>query len=208
MTYPIALPAARSVAEITLRQTLAVQVAKSPFTKERQVYKFQGEGWEADISLVAMRRDRYEMWNGFLMELDGPVGTFLMGDPNGSMPRGTARFNQGVPVVKGGAQINNTLDIDGLPLATPGYLRVGDYFQLGTGATARLYKLLRDVDTNGAGEATLFFWPRLRSSPADNAPLIVRNAVGLWSLVQPMHEWKVGRNGVAPGITFQVEEPL
>lgn len=206
--YPLAFPADKKTADFTMRQTLAAQVAKSPFTKERQVYRFPGEGWEADVTLVAMKRDKYEIWNSFLMELDGPVGTFLMGDPNGSLPRGTARFNQGAPLVKGGGQSGNTLLIDGLPVATPGFLLKGDYFQHGTGASTRLYKLLRDVATNGDGEATLTFWPALRVSPADDDVVVLRNAKGIWSLTRPMHEWKVGRNGVAPGIVFQVEEPL
>jgi hypothetical protein len=99
------------------------------------------------------------------------------------------------------------LNIDGLPASATGYLKAGDYIQLGTGATSRLYKVLEDVNSNGSGQATLNLWPDLRSSPANDATVVVSNAKGLFRLAQNDASWTIGNDGFY-SITFSAVEAL
>jgi hypothetical protein len=154
----------------------------SPFTGEQQIQAHPGQLWEAEIDFPIMVRDVADVVTGFLVKLNGMEGTFLMGDPAGSTPKGSAASTPGTPVVKGGGQTGVDVLIDGLPFSTTAYLMAGDYVQFGTSNSARLYKVLDNVDTGSTGDATITIWPKLRSSPADNAAVVVNNAVGRFRL--------------------------
>jgi hypothetical protein len=119
----------------------------------------------------------------------------LLGDPNAATPRGSAATTAGTPVVNGASQTGDELAIDGLPVSATGYLKAGDYIQLGTGTSSQLYKVLDDVDSNASGEATLQIWPDLRSSPADGATVVVANAKGLFQLSTPTTDWAIDNAG-------------
>ena len=96
----------------------------------------------------------------------------------------------------------------GDPLAsTTGYLKAGDYIQLGSAATAQFYKVLTDADSNSSGEATLQIWPNLRSSPSDGATVVVSNAKGVFRLSSNETSWNINRLSLY-GITFGATESL
>jgi hypothetical protein len=153
-----------------------------------------------------MNRAQAEEWFSFLVKLNGQYGTFLLGDPH-SAPRGSASSTPGTPVVNGASQTGAELAIDGLPASATGYLKAGDYIQLGAGSTATLHKVLNDVNSNGSGEATLDIWPDLRSSPADDAAVVISNAVGVFRLAA--NEIGVDINEIEFfGITFAAVEAL
>ena len=194
ITYPIDTPAT-GIAQISLIARDATALTQSPFTFKQQAQRSAGQRWEADISLPPMQRDTAEPWVAFLAKLRGPYGTFLMGDPNGATARGSASTTPGTPVVNGAAQTGDTLSIDGLPALATGYLKAGDYIQIGGGSDARLYKVLDDVDTSASGEADLTLWPDLRSSPADCAAVVVANAKGLFRLSTPASNWSISTGG-------------
>ena len=154
-----------------------------------------------------MNRENAEEWVAFLMKLYGQKGTFLLGDPLGGTARGSASSAAGTPVVNGASQTGGTLAIDGLPASATGYLKAGDYIQLGSAATAQLYKVLNDADSNGSGEATLDIWPNLRSSPADGSTVVVANAKGVFRLASNESNWNIN-NLAFYGITFGAVESL
>lgn len=58
-----------------------------------------------------------------------------------------------------------------------------------------------------ADETTLTLWPRLRSSPADNAAIYTRNPFGLWRLSAPI-PWAVSVDNLVAGLTVQFVEAL
>lgn len=206
-TYPLAFPTHTGVASIQLTATDAVALTSSPFTFTQQVVRHAGETWSAAITIPNVKRADAEYWNAFLLRLRGQYGTFLMGDPLGAAPRGTASSSAGTPLVKGASQTGNELIIDGLPTSETGYLLAGDYIQLGSGSGARLYKVLEDVNTNASGEATLNLWPDLRSSPSDNAAVAVSNAKGVFRLAQNDVSWVIDRIGLY-SVTFAATEAL
>lgn len=194
ITYPIAFPTHTGVSTVNLIARNSIGISSSPFTFAQQVQKNTGQRWEADISLPPMKRADADLWIAFFMKLYGQYGTFLMGDPNAANPRGSASSAPGTPLVNGASQTGNTLSIDGAPASATGYLKAGDYIQLGSGSTARLYKVLDDADSNASGEVDLTIWPDLRSSPDDDAAVVVSSAKGVFRLSTPTANWGVSND--------------
>lgn len=205
ITWPLALPATPAApARVRMRALAVVGVSVSPFTFARQTYAHQGQRWQADLELPPMARADAEVWVAFLLSLNGREGTFTMGDPANVAPRGAIG---GTPLVKGASQTGTTLLIDGCTAGVTDWLKVGDMIQLGSGASARLHKVLADVDTNGSGEASLDLWPAIRTAPADNAALVVAAPVGVWRLASNEMAWDVGA-ALQYGITIVAESEV
>lgn len=188
VSYPLDLPAAPALAGITLRRAPVTGMSRSPYTGAQYVVAYAGQWWEADCLLPTMKRPEAAAWRSFFAKLNGSYGTFLLGDPTGQVPRGSAASAPGTPLVKGAGQSGGTLVIDGLPPGAADYLMAGDFIQLGTGLSSRLHMVTDDADVNGSGEATLNLWPNLRASPSDNAAVIVSGAKGLFRLMKSTTE--------------------
>jgi hypothetical protein len=206
-TYPLSFPTQTGVARVEITATDVVSINQSPFTLSQQVVRHAGARWSAMIAIPPVKREDSEYWNAFLLRLRGQFGTFLLGDPNAATPRGSAASAAGTPVVNGASQTGNNLNIDGLPASVTGYLLAGDYIQLGSASSARLYKVLENVSTNASGEATLNLWPDLRSSPADGAIVVVSNAKGLFRLESNDATWSINNAGFY-SISFSAVEAL
>ena len=207
ISYPLSLPTSIGIANITLMAENAVAISQSPFTYSQQVVKHQGERWSASVSLPPMRRSDAEPWVAFLLSLKGQYGYFLLGDPNCKTPQGSARTTLGTPLVNGASQVGETLNIDGLPLSVSGYLKAGDYLQLGSSSTAKLYKVLSDVNTDSNGRAAIDLWPSIKVSPADDAVVTLSNTVGNFRLSGNVQQWQI--NDISSyGITFDCVESL
>lgn len=207
ITYPLSLPTVSGIKSILLRTKNSVGISQSPFTFKQQVVSYGGQAWEADISLPPMTRNDAEEWVSFLLKLKGFEGTFLLGDPSGATPRGSAASAPGTPVVNGAGQTGGSLSIDGLPTSAVGYLKAGDYVQLGTGSGATLHKVLNDVDTSAIGEATLDIYPSMRNSPTDGSVVVVINAKGVFRLSSNETQWSI--NEITHfGITFGAQEAV
>lgn len=204
VTYPLALPTVTGLAKIRISANNVVGVSMSPFTAKQQVYKYTGQFWEAEISLPPMKRADAEYWISFLLKLNGSYGTFLLGDPNGATARGVAT---GTPLVKGASQTGNELVTDGWTTSTTGILKAGDYIQLGTGSSAKLHKVLDDVNSDSSGNATITIWPDLRSAPSDNAAITVSGAKGVFRLSTNQSDWDVNEASIY-GMTFPAREAL
>lgn len=203
ISYPLSIPST-DIAKIKLVANNIVGISQSPFTAAQQVYKYSGQYWEADISLPPMKREVAEYWISFLLKLNGSYGTFLLGDPIGATARGVAT---GTPLVKGASQSGNTLETDGWTSGVTGILKAGDYIQLGSGSTAKLHKVLDDVNSDGSGNATLTIFPDLRTSPADNSAIVVTSAKGVFRLTSGQTMWDINEASVY-GITFGAREAL
>jgi hypothetical protein len=180
ITFPLALPSSPpGFRTFDMLGRSVVGMARSPFTGSQQLYEFPGEWWELQASLPPMTRANAERWIAFLLSLRGRSGTFLAGDPLGKTPQGVAT---GTPLVNGANQTGKSLTLKGFTISITGILKAGDYIQIGTGLTQRLYKCLKDVNSDGGGNAVLDIWPRLRESPADNAAVTTASTAGLFRL--------------------------
>jgi len=178
ISYPVSFPNL-GIKSMTIRARSVVGISSSPFTFQQQVYQHAGQMWEAEITMPPMKREDAEQLIAFMLKLNGTYGTFTLGDPLNTSPRG---IGTGTPLVNGGSQTGNSLVTDGWTANQTGILKAGDWIQLGSGSTSRLYKILSDANSNGSGQATFDIWPNLRSSPADNATITVSSPKGLWRL--------------------------
>jgi hypothetical protein len=204
ITYPVTFPSGIGFANLNIRARTVVGVNTSPFTGQQQVYKHQGQWWEAEVSLPPMKREDAEQAVAFLLKMNGAFGTFLLGDKSATATRGVGT---GTPLVNGASQTGDELITDGWTTSTTGILKAGDWIQLGSASTTRLYKVLDDVNSDGSGNATINIFPNLRSSPDDNAALTVSNTKGLWRLSSNETQYSIDQMSVY-GITFACVEAI
>jgi hypothetical protein len=106
-----------------------------------------------------------------------------------------------------GAGQTGDLQTDGWLASQTNILSAGDWIQLGSGATSKLYKVLQGANSNGSGEATLLLWPKLRSAPADNAVITVQNPVGVFALTENVTEWSIDE-AKTYGLSFSAREVI
>ena len=144
---------------------------------------------------------------GFVVALHGERGSVTRGEPSAETARGSASVTAGAPVVNGADQTGGSLTVDGLPVSTTGYLKAGDYIQLGGGSSATLHKVLQDVDSNASGQASIELWPYIRTAPADNATIVVGDTVGVFRLSSNQTDWSIN-NASFYGITFAAVEAV
>jgi len=178
LAYPLEMPTTPSPRRLSFRSVSAVARSESPFTFQGQTQVFAGKRWLAEATFPPIAgRDAAEPWNAFFLALNGQEGTFLLGDlPVGESPRGAAT---GEPRVKGAGQQGQILLTDGWNSNVTGILKSGDYFSI----NQRLYKMLQDANSDANGNATLQFWPNLRTSPSDGDDIITENPQGIFRLL-------------------------
>lgn len=193
-TYPLSLPSSPVSRHIRLIAVTNAAMTRSVFTGEQQITEHQGQWWEAEYELPPMERDDAEPWLSILLALAGRVGTFKLGDPNGKSPRGTAT----AATVNGAGQTGKTLALSGT-----GTLKAGDYLQVGSGTSQRLYKNLKDLTL----PATADIFPRLRESPSNGASVTLTNTTGIFRLAEPRFEWDLDTAKLY-GISFKAIEAI
>ena len=203
ITFPLTLPTHTGIRNVSFRANNAVAYSMSPFTFAGQAHQYAGQMWEADITLPPIRdRADAEQWNAFLMSLNGQAGTFLLGDPNGCVPRGTASASPGTPIIT--AQTGSTIAVTGAATSQTGWLLAGDYIQLGAASSATLHKVLVDADTDISGNATLEVWPAVRGTRSSS--VVVAHAVGRFRLAENVSGWNA--DVAQYGITFSAMEAV
>lgn len=204
-TYPVTIPATFAPSSTSFRIKRIVGASTSIFTGEQQVYQYSGEWWECEVSMPPMRLSAARAFVAFLVSLRGQYGSMYLGDWDARIPLGTASSSEGTPLVNGASQTGNTLVCDGAPNSQTGYLKAGDYIQIGTGASGKLHMVVADSDSDGSGNFSLDIEPALRTSPADNTTIVVSNTKGVFRLVSNETSWQTNAVSLY-GITFAVRE--
>jgi len=192
ISYPLALPSHTGIMSVELTAINAVAYSKSPFTFAGQAHAYSGQTWQADVTLPPMKRADAEQWIAFLVSLRGQFGTFLLNDPSGTAPRGTAT-TVNITGSTGDSSVSTTMT---------GTLLAGDYIQLSSGADARLHKVLQDQ----SGSGTLEIWPALRADQS-NVSADLTSAAGVFRLSSNEQSWSVNEASIY-GITFGAMEAL
>jgi hypothetical protein len=170
----------------------------SPLNGTVQTVEFPGARWQLTAALPPMHRTTASDWQAFFTKLRGLAGRFYAGDPNASVPRGTAL---GTPLVNGGSQTGTSLITDAWTPTQAQALLPGDYFQVGT----ELKIVVATVVADGSGNATITFEPPLRASPANNAPIITSNPVCIMRLTDPSQGWDIEPSSIY-GFSFTAVE--
>ncbi len=109
-------------------------------------------------------------------------------------------------LVNGASQTGYDLVTDGWQASQTGIMLAGDWLQLGTGNTSRLYKVMADANSDASGNATLTLWPKLRSSPADNDAITVSSPKGRFMLAQDI-DWSIDEAHIY-GLNFSAVEDM
>lgn len=206
-TYPLSLPAS-NIRRVQWRPRHAVAFAESGFTFRSDVHLHDGDGWLGAVELPPMRRETAEAWISWRLRLKGRWGTFLMGDPAARTALGTLA---GSPVADsaGSPSVNQAGDdvlyVRGWDLGAT--IKAGDYLQIGSGATARLYKNLTDLVVDSSGKAEHRIFPTLREAPSDGATIIVSNPVGLFRLAEDEAVWDADEMRIY-GLSFGIMEAI
>ena len=192
LSYPLATPTSIGIESIELRAVNSVATSQSPFTYKQQIISHGGQKWEASVSIPSVHRDKAAQWKAMLVGLKGPVGTFLLGDPDYATPQGTVSSC----VLTGDAG-------DETPtVVMTGTLKAGDYIQLGASGAAKLHQVLADQ----SGDGSLEIWPALRSNYSSQT--VVFNAPqGVFRLANNVTSWSIN-NASTYGISFEAVEAV
>jgi hypothetical protein len=199
ISYPLSLPTNIGMASIELRAKNVVAVSQSPFTLKQSVHAYDGQQWEADITLPPMNRDDAESWIAFLMSLRGRTGTFLLYDPAGREPRGTVDPSVDTVTISGFTG-DDTVSCSTTSGKT---IKAGDYIQLGTGSDATLHKVLEDYTGTGSN-VDLEIWPKLRKDRS-SVTAALSDASGIFRLSDNITSWSVN-DASFYGISFGAAE--
>ena len=202
-TYPLTFPNV-GIKRSSMRLSTATAVTYSPFSGASKAYNHGGQWWEGEVTFRPTRREDAALIQAFLLKLKGTYGTFLYGDPD-SIALGHQGAG-GTILVNGASQTGNTMAVDGMTVSS-NIAKSGDFFQLGTGASARLYMFTEDLVSDGSGEGTAVFEPDLRSSPADNAQLDITSPVGAFRLIETSSGWQSDQNSIYE-VTIAFREAL
>ena len=192
LSYPLDTPTSIGIESIELRAVNAVATSQSPFTYKQQIISHGGQKWEASVSIPSVHRDKAAQWKAMLVGLKGPVGTFLLGDPDYATPQGTVSS----------CTLTGNAGDESAVVSMTGTLTAGDYIQLGSGASAKLHQVLLDQDGDGSVE----IWPALRSDYT--AETVTFNAPkGVFRLATNMTSWSIN-NASTYGISFEAVEAV
>jgi hypothetical protein len=207
VTYPLNTPTSIGIESITFRAVSAVITSQSPFTFKQQVISHTGQRWEASVSLPPAHKDLAEPWVAMLLSLKGPVGTFLLGDPNRAIPQGFANIGVGNPKVDSNQTPSDTIDLKGLPNSRSNFLVAGDYVQFGAGSSATLHKVLTTVTTSATGTVSIDIWPSTRRTLSNNEVVTLVDTKGLFRLANSTTSWQIGQSS-SYGINFDAVEVI
>jgi len=192
LSYPLATPTSIGIESIELRAVNAVAVSQSPFTYKQQIVSHGGQKWEASVNIPSVHRDKAAQWKALLVGLKGPVGTFLLGDPDYATPQGTVSS----------CTLTGNAGNDTASVVMTGTLLAGDYIQLGTGASAKLHQVLLDQD----GDGTIQIWPSLRSDYTSTT-VVFNSPKGVFRLSNNVTSWSIN-NASTYGISFEAVEAV
>jgi hypothetical protein len=201
ISYPLSLPSNIGMASIELRAKNVVAVSESPFTFKSNIHVYDGQMWEADVTLPPMNRDDAEAWVAFLLSLKGRAGTFLLNDPSAREPRGNIDPDVDTVTISG-AVGDSTVQCT---VASGKTLKAGDYIQLGAASTATLHKVLVDYVGSGAAK-NLEIWPKLRTART-GVSAVLTNASGVFRLATNETSWSVN-DASFYGISFGATEVI
>lgn len=157
--------------------------------------------WLGTCTFPPMTQAQADPWLAALMQCQGMLNAFQLGDPMKASPRGTPL---GTPVVNGSI----AMVAGGIVLYSQGWtpsqtnlLLPGDYLQVGY----RLHRVLDVVTSDSSGKAPINIWPSLREVPAGNEPIITTNPLGLFRLASNKGTWSSDYSKLTR-LSFQISE--
>jgi len=174
------------------------QTFESPLTKDTQRMVLGGSRWVGSYSLPPMHRAQAAAWQAFLLKLQGRANTFNAYDPDKKSPLGAAT---GTPLVNGANQTGSTIITADWGHSITA-LKAGDMFSFG-----ELKMATADAITDSSGNVTISFQPPIRTSPADNTPIVTYKPTCTMILTDDAQaSWDCDKNGIYQAKTFTAAE--
>ncbi len=153
----------------------------SAFNGGVQVVRRGGNRWRVTLTMNALNKGERATMQAFVARVLAEADNFTL-PPSAYTLLGAGG---GTPLVAGASQTGYSLNIDGAPNSTTGWLKAGDMFEV----DSQLKMVTEDVDTSGTGTATINFVPELRSAPADNAALDITSPTGIFRMSGNVSGW-------------------
>ena len=196
ISYPLVLPSTTRFRSIQWLDQGSVGISVSPYTAEQQVQRWPAQSWSVQVALPPMTDASAGEWIAVFLALNGPEGTFYLGDSVRPTRRGTLAGT--VTVNTGGAAANSTT----IPLTGgTGAFALGDWLQMGNGSAAKLHRVIQV----NAGSVDVF--PRLRSTYAAGSGVTYTNTRGVFRLAQRA-PWMFDPRKICEGFSFSAIEAL
>jgi len=160
-TYPATPVPARVVLTSLQPGYIATTVSLSRQARTRGAQRF---GVQLDYPPGLVWSDIKELF-GFLSAQRGQTDTFDFALPQ---YYNTGSF-AGTPLVDGGSQSGNALNVKGFSLSSADVVARGDFFKIA--GDDKVYIITADASSDGSGDATLAIVPQLITSPAGDAAI-------------------------------------
>ena len=175
ISYPLndALTLSPQPSRMDITSVDLVTTSLSQFTGEAQTYLNSGVGrWSVNVAFPPMTRPQAMEWIGLFQAIYGGFGSLLLPMYKQDAIRGSGA---GPPVVNGVIQApTTTVPVRGMPASTNGIYLIGDMINLGTD----LYRIVRQLDSDGSGNGNMEIWPALRRATTDGQTIITTDVVG------------------------------
>lgn len=159
------------------------QSFQSPLSGATQTVEMPGARWRAVFSFSALDATDSAALRSFLVKLRGQSGRFTLHNLAKYIPSGN--YVGSNPSVLGAGQTGTSLTTNGWLANITGALKAGDYFTV----NGELKMAVEDVNSDGAGAATVVFEPPLRSSPANAAFLTLTKPTATFRLDEDAVRW-------------------
>lgn len=169
-----------------------------------QTIALPGAYWFCTVSYTTLNATRWRALEAFLASLEGAAGRFYFGPQHAKTPVGTGA---GTPLVQGASQTGSSLITDGWTPSSA-ILKAGDYFHFDVSGKRELKIVTSDVTANGSGVATIAFKPPIRTSPADNAPIVTSSPSCVMMLADDDQGSISYRTAGLAGVTLAMREAV
>lgn len=176
-----------------------VQVFESALSGQMQTKILGGSYWKAEYTLPAMARADWQKWVAFFDSLNGMSGTFYALCPDCKTSLGISTGS--TPLINGASQIGTSVVTDGWSNSTL-VLKAGDFISF----NGELKRVTEDLTSDGSGNGTINFVPKIRTSPSDNATITVSSCSVPMRLTVNNINFRTNPNGISEPLTFNAEE--
>jgi len=197
---PIELPLTPAFTHARLYLQNRVQTFDSALSGTQQTRILSGSLWEAEYSLPAMARTNWQIWTSFFDRLNGKANTFNAICADNKNTLGTST---GTPLVNGASQTGTSIITDGWTASTL-VLKAGDYISI----ESELKRVTQDVTSDGGGNATINFVPKIRVTPLDNASVITEDCKCEMRLNINNINFRIDPSGISEPLTFNAREVI
>ncbi|PCJ17999.1 MAG: hypothetical protein COB02_11765 [Candidatus Cloacimonadota bacterium] len=163
-----------------LRQVQAI--SQSPYTLSTQVHTYTGQSLEYSLQYRTMKQLEARKLIGFLLRMNGIVGSVYLGDPDGNL----GNHDGSNLTIVSKTSPKEIICSGFLPLQQQALIE-GDFFSF---SNYELKRVCEDVNVDGSGSAIIKFESALRDQTINTGSIITtNNPKGIFRLATPNIEY-------------------